>query len=95
MKFIAKQEESAEFREWKELACADWHPDWNNLAGAPKNKLHKTLLVEQGYICCYCNRFIDKTDSHIEHLVPRSQDSEKELDYNNVLASCQRRLKPK
>jgi len=35
MKFIAKQKEPAEFREWKELACADWHPDWDNLAGVP------------------------------------------------------------
>ncbi|MDM8552082.1 retron system putative HNH endonuclease [Desulfobacterales bacterium HSG2] len=95
MKFITKQKEPAEFREWKELACEDWQPDWDNLAGIPKNKLHKALLAEQGHICCYCNRLIDETDSHIEHLVPRSQDSEKELDYNNMLASCQRRLKPK
>ncbi len=95
MKFISKREDPTEFREWKALASDDWSPNWDNLAGDPKNKVHDSLLAEQGHICCYCNRGIDKDDSHIEHLVPRSHASHKELDYDNMLASCQRRLKPK
>ncbi|NJL58278.1 MAG: TIGR02646 family protein [Desulfobacteraceae bacterium] len=95
MKFIVKQSEPEEFRKWKEMANENWQPAYKGLSGDPKNKVHESLLKEQGYICCYCNRYIDHKSSHIEHLVPQSEDKSRELDYNNLLASCQRRTEPK
>lgn len=95
MKFIIKQPEPSEFREWKEMANANWQPAYKDLSGDPKIKLHESLLKEQGHICCYCNRRINHKDSHIEHLIPQNQDKDRSLDYNNLLASCQRKVKPK
>lgn len=65
-----------------------------------KAEIKKSLLKEQGYICCYCgNRIIkDRNSSHIEHLIPKSKkdnagnyvqlNKEKVYDYDNLLASC-------
>lgn len=52
-------------------------------------KLRKNLLEEQGYICCYCMNRINNNTSHIEHFWPKSQFEEKDMDYANMLASCQ------
>jgi len=49
------------------------------------------LLSEQGYICCYCCRSVEQSNSHIEHLAPQSKtDLELSVDYTNMLASCGR-----
>ena len=52
-------------------------------------RLRKDLLEEQGYICCYCMKKINNKTSHIEHFWPKSQFEEKDMDYTNMLASCQ------
>jgi len=95
MKFIEKGSEVPEFTRWKAQANENWQPDWDNLAGEPKLNIHRALLMEQGYICCYCNQRIDETNSHIEHLMPRKLYKNRELEYNNILASCQKNLKRK
>jgi uncharacterized protein (TIGR02646 family) len=94
MKFIEKQEEPPEFKAWKEMANENWQPSWDNFGDnyngiKPKTALHIALLKEQGYICCYCARRIDKSNSHIEHLQPRSPYSDLSLEYSNLMASCQ------
>ena len=45
-------------------------------------------MKEQGYICCYCGCKITEDNMIIEHLLPRSRYPNIELDYNNLLASC-------
>lgn len=57
----------------------------------PKEPLKKALLLEQGYICCYCMRRIAEENMEIEHFKPQAKDKypELQLDYRNLLASCQ------
>lgn len=61
----------------------------NDAAGnARRVRLRKSLVEEQGYICCYCMKRIFVDDSHIEHFWPKDEFETVELDYNNLLASC-------
>uniref|UniRef100_B8HSX4 C2H2-type domain-containing protein n=1 Tax=Cyanothece sp. (strain PCC 7425 / ATCC 29141) TaxID=395961 RepID=B8HSX4_CYAP4 len=88
MKYIEKGEEPSSFTGWKAQKNENWEPTWDNLQAPQKPELHEALLFEQGYICCYCGMRISKTNSHIEHLKPRSHFPELALDYNNLLSSC-------
>lgn len=69
--------------------------------------LKKSLVEEQGFICCYCERRIGAnkklTDCDIEHFMPRNPDSSMpvaqqaicraaQLDYFNMFASCEGEL---
>ena len=93
MRYIKKQEAPQEFLDWKEK-----HPlsDYDKLGKKSSNKIkkivHQSLLKEQGYICCYCQRSINQDDSHIEHFKPKDENyyPELALDYNNLLTSCQK-----
>lgn len=54
-------------------------------------QLRKTLLIEQGYLCCYCNQRIE--DDHttpIEHYKPKGMASylHQVFDYQNLFACC-------
>jgi uncharacterized protein (TIGR02646 family) len=90
MKYIEKQPEPDQFRQWKEGVSADWIPSWGALDDAPnvKKALKGQLLSEQGAICCYCGMSVNQNNSHIEHIKPRKNYPEEALNYNNLLASC-------
>jgi uncharacterized protein (TIGR02646 family) len=90
MKYIEKQPEPDQFRQWKESVSADWIPSWGALDDAPnvKKALKGQLLSEQGAICCYCGISVNQNNSHIEHIKPRKNYPEEALNYNNLLASC-------
>lgn len=87
MRHIIKRNEPDELRNYKETpgVCFD---DMDRLT---KDALKNALLEEQGYICCYCGKriFLD-CNTILEHLLPRSNPNYQhlELDYNNILASC-------
>lgn len=94
MKHIVKQSEPPVFSEWKAMASDDWKPDYDdNFSGSVKRVVKKSLMAEQGYICCYCERRLTGNDSHIEHFKPQSDPDVDSLDYSNMLCSCQNRLK--
>lgn len=57
--------------------------------GAEKPRLREELLKEQGYICCYCMKRINNNTSHIEHFWPKGEFSSSDMDYANMLASCE------
>ncbi len=76
------------------MANADWHPTYAALQNPEKRDLHDALLAEQGYVCCYCGRSIDRDDSHIEHFRPQEGHDELALEYSNLFASCIRETKP-
>lgn len=61
---------------------------FNDLLGAEKRKLKEELIQEQYGLCCYCMKKIDWYNSHVEHFIPRSLCHDKEMDYYNLLASC-------
>lgn len=97
MKKIAKQESPEWFEAWKN----DFEKE-NNRKPHYKNefstddeagrirrrKLRKTLTEEQGNICCYCMCRITENNSHIEHFWPKEEFTDIDLDYENLLASC-------
>lgn len=91
MRRIHKQAEPNSLVQFKARANEDWQPEWNNLNTDVKRELHESLMSEQGFICCYCEMRIGVDSSHIEHIHPRSREPvEKQLDYDNLLASCGR-----
>lgn len=56
MKHIVKAEEPEELVNWKALANEDWQPTYDDLRGTEKRAVKNSLMAEQGYICCYCER---------------------------------------
>jgi len=63
--------------------------DWYAFMQTPcHGHVADSLRSEQHHLCCYCEVQITGTDSHVEHLVPRSRDVGKTYDYGNLAASC-------
>ncbi|NOR44296.1 MAG: TIGR02646 family protein [Candidatus Delongbacteria bacterium] len=96
MKYIHKGNEPPEIIDWKntDKMCQNGNPRWNRLPTELKDLLRKRILEEQGYICCYCERNIGLNDFHLEHIKPKGINKYKiyQLDYNNLLCSCQLEL---
>lgn len=94
MKHIIKQDEPNVFSLWKLGGSNGRTP--RTYKGLNKNhrikdSLRNSILEEQGYICCYCEKELKKNDCHIEHFKPKEQNKfpELELEYNNLFCSCQ------
>jgi uncharacterized protein (TIGR02646 family) len=90
MKHVSKGRPPAELEDWKALANADWQPAYADLQNPQKLALHRCLLAEQGWVCCYCGRRISQGDSHIEHFRPQKSHPDLALSYDNLHASCLR-----
>ncbi|MFS8064899.1 MAG: retron system putative HNH endonuclease [Byssovorax sp.] len=89
MRWIQKGPEPAELTEYKGAANVDWKPTY---AGLDKGPIRRALILEQGYLCCYCGGPVGgrPDDCHVEHFVAQSTTDEKlRLEYTNMLASCQ------
>ncbi len=93
---IIKEGEPQEFIDWKkkDKMYVKGKPNWDRLPSSIKNILREKISREQGFICCYCERRITSNDFHLEHLKPK--DGSKypllQLDYDNLLCSCQLEL---
>lgn len=94
MKRVIKGTEPAVFTDWKNSANDDWSPTYPTLQNPQKRKLHEALLLEQGFLCCYCGREIDALTSHIEHFRPQERYEDLALTYHNLHASCLRETEP-
>lgn len=93
MKHIVKQAEPQEFIDWKAQENENWKPSYKNNFQKPEKPLVKSSLIqEQGGLCCYCERRLVETDSHIEHFKPQESFPEEALNYRNMLCSCQQEL---
>jgi uncharacterized protein (TIGR02646 family) len=95
VKYICKSTEPEGLAKFKAQANQDWQPSYDELRGHDKQQLHHHLITEQGHICCYCGERIVQSDSHIEHFQPQTDFTHLELDYFNLLASCQQKIEPK
>lgn len=93
MKHIVKQTEPKELIDFKAAVTPDWTPTYEGLTKEVKTAIKKSLMNEQGYICCYCERRISDGDSHIEHFNPQERGEVDPLDFSNMLYSCQKNLK--
>lgn len=89
MKYIIKTNEPQELLDWKE-ENKNLNPKFNNLSKKAKDAIFETLLNEQGYICCYCEKELIDKNYHIEHFNPQNKNEIDSLDYSNMLCSCQR-----
>ena len=92
MKHIDKSTEPGEFSSWKEKDKMAHRPNWNRVPAQIKRRVHESLIREQGFICCYCERSINVDTSHVEHFRPVSRFRNKQLNYDNLHCSCQREL---
>jgi uncharacterized protein (TIGR02646 family) len=95
VKYIDKTNEPEVLSKFKAQANDDWQPTYDRFSGRDKREFHSHLIAEQGHICCYCGERILQEDSHIEHFKPQADHPHLELDYFNLLASCQKQLEPK
>ncbi len=94
MKFIEKGEEPESLKQFKAQENPDWQPTYDSFQNPQKRELHEILIIEQGYVCCYCGARVSRDDSHIEHFQPQEIYPKKQLEYNNLLASCLRQPAP-
>lgn len=92
MKRIVKDPEPEVFSEWKANDRMAHQPNWNRVRSLLKQQLHEALMQEQGFLCCYCEVSVTADDSHIEHFRPKKKCPALQLDYDNLLCSCQREL---
>ena len=107
MRYIQKKAEPEFFKIWKQDFCQVYgnQPKYDDLKGTSTYvSLKKSLLEEQGYLCCYCEKRIGTnmyaTDCDIEHFMPRHPDKRyltavecavcenAQLDYQNIMVSC-------
>ncbi|MGA4497512.1 retron system putative HNH endonuclease [Bacillus bombysepticus] len=91
MRHISKSTSPRELEDWKAQRNENWEPCWGNFRGEEKKAVRKALIVDQGYICCYCgDRIYNDITTEIEHINPRTfcKDEDEKIDYANMLASC-------
>lgn len=90
MRCFHKSSEPDTFKIWKRANPTATFATLGNETNHPIKQAVKTsLLAEQKYIFCYCENRINSQNSHIEHLLPQSICPQKQLDYSNLLASCE------
>ncbi|MDR5837629.1 retron system putative HNH endonuclease [Caballeronia sp. LZ034LL] len=88
MKNVVKGAAPDAFEKWKTEGDEGWEPSYAQLQNPEKQALHKALLAEQGWVCCYCGREVTLDDSHIEHFRPQDQFEALQLSFENLHASC-------
>ncbi len=90
MKRIVKKGAPKMYVDWCKAIEGTENEDYRNLQNPEKEKLHETLLNEQGCLCGYTMRRIQKSTSHIEHIKPqtlcRDELTGSDLNYLNLLA---------
>ncbi len=87
MKYIQKNSEPTALLNYKKNSDATYLKMKNTDRKVYK-EVKESLLDEQGYICCYCCRQIQYASSQIEHIYPKSDYKEIDLDYDNLLTCC-------
>lgn len=107
MRWIKKNPEPVHFINWKQnfKKANGREAVYDDLVGTDEYfQLKRSLLKEQGYICCYCEKQIGQErylrDCDIEHFMPRHPDSKMlsisecnlckgaQLTYTNLFISC-------
>lgn len=85
MRNIEKRRAPQSLLEYKKTPGADF----GGLGKLPaKEELKRSLLEEQGSICCYCMRRITLSNMKVEHWESRRKTPQLQLEYGNLLAAC-------
>lgn len=87
MRRIIKTHAPQQLTQWRN-ENRDTNHSYQDLIGTEVHQaLKEKLLKEQGCICAYTGRAVDKTSCHVEHLKPRNKCTDwEEVDYRNVVA---------
>jgi len=91
MKFVKKAGEPHDYKAWRKLVKGTQDEHYQiGLKNPLKAKLHEALVREQGYLCAYTMKRIDRGNSHIEHIKPetlcRNDCVGSDLEYENMVA---------
>lgn len=91
MKYIKKKSEPKSLKEYREKTE---NATYNGFFDS-NHELKSSLLVEQGYICCYCMKKISldlnsnyKPKVEVEHYKSQKLYPQKQLEYKNMLGVC-------
>lgn len=94
MRKIEKRTEPVELTQWRAANQAD--PDggginfgYDQLRQSPAvvNLLLDSLLAEQGWLCAYTGRRIDRSSAHVEHVVAQAHcERGQDVAYDNMVA---------
>lgn len=90
MRLINKQAEPVNLTIWKTANPTATFAILGNAKNRPiKQQVKSSLLSEQHFVCCYCENTINFGNSHIEHLRPQFTHPTEQLDYANLMVSCE------
>lgn len=100
MKYIAKVKPPHSYTAWRKRVRGTQDEHYHRgLKNPLKAELHQALLHEQGYLCAYTMKRINRDDSHIEHIKPesvcRAERVGSDLDYDNLVACFPREGMPR
>lgn len=87
MKRIIKSASPEELETYKQTPGARYE----DMDSTTKKAIRKSLVEEQGYLCCYCGMKIENDyHSTIDHIKPQGvkEYEDLQLDYNNLICSC-------
>ena len=89
MKHIKKTECPRSYSEWCIEVEGTGKSDWREVPSVYKRQILAAMIAEQGGLCAYTMRRIDKDSSHVEHIKPQSRCREdrpgSDLDYTNLV----------
>lgn len=88
MRSITKRAEPRAFRDWKaQMQSSPQNLTYDNLPTGEKDAIKASLLEEQGNLCAYTMRRLQRVDDcHIEHVQPQKAAPGLDLDYANMAA---------
>lgn len=92
MKKIRKTSEPTALTGWKKANPGK--SKYDQLSDDVRRAIREHALQEQHYLCAYCCCLIssaDKDKCHNEHMEARSINSKRELDFSNIVVSCNAR----
>lgn len=89
MKKISKGPQPTELIKWTADNRKSVNFKFPNLPSKVKSAIKRSLVAEQGGLCCYTGCEIDEAKSHIEHLKPQNKCRRRgeDVKYDNLLAA--------
>lgn len=90
MKHIQKTGCPHPYTVWCAEVAGTSKSDWREVTSAQKQVILEAMIADQGGLCAYTMRRIDKNSSHVEHIKPQSRCREdlpgSDLEYANLVA---------
>lgn len=90
MKYIRKKGPPRVYADWCTAVEGTEQADWREVRSAEKHQVLEGLIADQGGLCAYTMRRIERHSSHVEHIKPQSRCRDElpgsDLDYRNLVA---------